>query len=46
MPSSKDDIDWNPYKDCFGDCKERLIEKLNAIEDYLHVCTCKANSIL
>ena len=37
MPASKDDVDWNPYKNCFGDCKDRLIEKLTAIEDYLHV---------
>lgn len=37
MPASKDEVDWNPYKHCFGDCKERLIEKLTAIEDYLHV---------
>jgi hypothetical protein len=37
MPASKDEIDWNPYKHCFGDCKDRLIEKLTAIETYLHV---------
>ena len=37
MPASKDEFDWNPYKHCFGDCKERLIEKLTAIENYLHV---------
>jgi len=46
MPASKDEIDWNPYKNCFDDCKDRLIEKLTAIENYLHVIFILLNTIL
>jgi hypothetical protein len=46
MPLSKDEIDWNPYKNCFDDCKDRLIEKLTAIENYLHVIFILLNTIL
>jgi hypothetical protein len=36
--SSKDSHgEWNPYRDCFEDCKDRLIEKLTAIESFIHV---------